>query len=217
MPPEVLEFASLLGFLDLQTHTINRMTPQNYIWFTYCRNQEGIHSVSGLPYSLMDLLSSVHMPGNDSMLLSWQIPDGAPAQQCLWKATRFAAILRTYQVQYAEQIIMFDPLVWNPTLSLEVLVDNIFVLVQQCLAFVPSEAASFKQTLIFPLVMAASQRAILTAPSREFICQTIEQLASERHFFLYQGILRIIRDFWDSEDATFEDSARRLDIELCLL
>src|SRR5690349_9897644 len=88
-----LEFLTLLGFLDLQTHILNRLTPQHHLWDRYCRGQEGVYRVSGLPYSLMDLLSGVHKSGVEDQLAAWTPPDGAPAQHLLWKATRFAGII----------------------------------------------------------------------------------------------------------------------------
>ncbi|KAF2829023.1 hypothetical protein CC86DRAFT_464740 [Ophiobolus disseminans] len=212
-----LEFLSLLGHLDLPTHTINRMTPQNHIWYSYCKDQQGIHTTSGLPYSLIDLLSSVHIPGIEVALVSWNVPNGVPVQQCLWKATRFAGTLSAYHVQRLQQSNDTSATPPSAMIVPEVLVANILTLVQQCVVAIPIESASFKQTLIYPLVMAASQRPCLDGASKSFICQTISQLASERSHFLYRGILRVIRGFWQGEDVTIEATARRLNIELCLL
>ena len=219
MQPDHVMFLSVLGHLDLQTHTLNRMTPQKYIWHTYCRGQLGVHGTSGLPYSLMDLLSSMHIPGTDIALMAWTAPLGEPAQQCLWKATRFAGMLSAYHVQRLLQPTgsVANTASASRTFKPGVLVNSILALLHQCLVFVASEPTSFKQTLIYPLVMAASQRHILDIASKAFICETIEQLASERNHFLYRGILRVVRDFWRSGDESLEDTAKRMDIELCLL
>lgn len=211
------EFLSLLGFLDLQTHTINRMTPQNYVWYTYCRGQHGVHRISGLPYSLMDLLSSVHLQGTEQNLLSWTPPPGAPAQQLLWKASRFAGILSVYELRLQSgSLSEVLPSSLGASLSPQVLVHNILGLIQQCVIFVPSESGQFKQTLTYPLVMAASQRSALAGSEKDFICQTIRDMASERNHFAYQGILGVVQEFWKSKDSTIEETARRLDVELPL-
>jgi hypothetical protein len=217
MAPQDFEFLSILGFLDLQTHTLNRMTRESYIWYTYCRGQSGVHWISGLPCSLMDLLSSVHIPGTESALLAWTVPSGTPAQQCLWKATRLAGILSVYRVQHLDR--SFDPASWTKSLSLSplALVNNILALIQQCLTFVPSESPQFKQTIIYPLAMAASRRAELSEPMMDFISRTIQHLGTLQYYWQYSGILRVTRDFWQSENETIEDTARRLDIEVCLL
>jgi hypothetical protein len=212
--PDMLEFASLLGYMDLQTHVLNRLMPPNHVWHTYCRGQTGIHSPSGLPFSLLDLLSSVHLPGTDAALWFWVVPNGAVAQRCVWKATRFAGIISYYRFPGSQDEPAGSS---NFTPSPGVLVRNILAMIQQCLVFVPTESASFKQTMMYPLVMAASRRVDLDRASKSFICQTIEQLASERNHFLYRGILRTVREFWQSQDETIEHSANRLGIELCLL
>lgn len=238
---KMLDFLSLLGFLDLQSHILNRVTPQNYVWYTFCRGQAGVNRVSGLPYSLMDLLAGIHAPGAAHALMGWSPPGGAPAQLLLWKATRFAGILSVYEFEGSRgsgvggsagsssastpsgslPSTVVTPAV--PDASAEalptpqVLVQNILPLIQQCLAFVPESAGSFKQTLIYPLVMAASQRAVLTASEKSFICDTIKGLASERNHFAYQGILGVIREFWASGDRCLEDTAKRLDVEIALL
>jgi hypothetical protein len=216
--PDMQTFLSLLGFLDLQSHTLNRMTRQNYLWYTYCRGQEGIYRISGIPYSLMDLLSSTHTAGAAQALLSWTPPSGVPAQLCLWKATRFAGILSAYEFELQNYLSPNLPsLSINAVLKPQVLVHNILGLIQQCLIFVPSESGQFKQTLIYPLVKAASQRYALTAADKEFICKTIQDLASERNHFAYQGVLGVVQEFWKSTDVSIEDTARRLEVELSML
>lgn len=215
---DLLEFLSLLGFLDLQSHILNRLTPQHYIWHTFCRGQQGVYRISGLPYSLMDLLAKIHTPGAEHELLSWTPPPGAPAQQLLWKATRFAGILSVYELQSKQGTLSTTP-TWsiNAPLTPQVLVQNILGLIQQCLVFVPSSSGQFKQTLIYPLVMVASQRSVLASADKEFICKTIRDLASERNYFAYQGILGLAQEFWRSDDRSIEDTALRLDLELALL
>lgn len=216
--PDTQEFLSLLGFLDLQSHTLNRMTPQNYLWYKYCRGQQGVHRISGLPYSLMDLLSSIHTPGAEQTLLSWTPPGGAPAQQLLWKATRFAGILSVYEFK-AQSSSSPETLsrTMNASLTPQVIVHNMLGLIQQCLIFLPSESGQFKQTLIYPLVMVASQRSVLAGAEKDFICQTIRDLASERNHFAYQGILGVVQEFWKSEDAMIVHTAKRLDVEISLV
>jgi hypothetical protein len=224
LKPHTLDFFSTMGYLDLQTHTINRMTPQHYLWDNYCREQKGVFRVSGLPFSLMDLLAAVHKSGVEQQLAAWIPPDGEPAQQLLWKATKFAGIISAYELK-SQKYTAADPefseysqlFTYDHIFKPEVLVSNILSLIHQCMDFVPEEQGQFKQTLIYPLVMAASQRDFITEPEREFVCTTISSLASERNKYAYDGILRVIRAFWDGDDRDIGETASGMNIELALV
>jgi hypothetical protein len=217
LPPQVLEFLSLLGYLDLQTHTLNRLTPGKLIWYTYCRGQQGIHFTSGLPYSLLDLLSASHMEHIEPILLAWILPPGTTAQQHLWKATRFAGMISTRRIQQGHGSSCSTTTTHVTSISNEALVNNILVSIQQCLEVVTEQSAQFKQTMIYPLVTAAALGNDLSVTSKNFIRVTIHNLASERNHVLYAGILDVINEFWEGEVATIEDTAQRRNVELCLL
>ena len=47
----------VLGVMDLPTFTVGRRTPYIGIWYRYCRDEEGIELVTGLPRSLLDIFS----------------------------------------------------------------------------------------------------------------------------------------------------------------
>lgn len=213
---DVLEFLSLLGYLDLQTHTLNRLTPNQYIWYTYCRGQQGIHTTSGLPYSLIDLLSASHLEHIEPALSIWTMPPGTVAQQHLWKATRLAGILsaRRSRQMHSLNYASMEP---GVQISNDIIINSIFVSIQQCLDVVTEQSAQFKQTLMYPLVTTAAFGHDLSMSSKDFIRVTIRNLASERNHVLYHGILEAIDDFWQSGDTTIEDTAQRREVELCLL
>ncbi|KAH7069138.1 hypothetical protein BKA63DRAFT_101842 [Paraphoma chrysanthemicola] len=216
LAPPVLEFMSLLGYLDLQTHTINRLTPKQYTWYTYCRGQQGIHTTSGLPFSLIDLLSASDVENCEPALLVWPIPPGTMAQQHLWEATRLAGILfarRSRQMPILSYALL-EPV---EIISNGAIINSIFVSIQRCIEVVTEQSAQFKQALMFPLVTAASFDYDLSIASKDFIRLTIGNLASERNHVLYKGILEAIDDFWQSGDTTIESTAQRREVELCLL
>ncbi|PVH91731.1 hypothetical protein DM02DRAFT_320578 [Periconia macrospinosa] len=212
---KALEFMSALGFLDLPTHTIGRKTMYHQIWHAYCRGQSGVDEVSGLPFSLLDLLSAIGDLEIEGALLSWQPEAGRSAQRCLWEATRFAGVLCVR----AKRAELHQSLPSNSTLGLstEYLVESVLSSVKRCLACIPPELSHFKQALLYPLVMAAAQRDVLSEPMKEHICQTIQDLASERNFFHYRGVWRVVCEYWAGADESIESTARRLDIELALV
>jgi hypothetical protein len=212
---KALEFISALGFLDLPTHTIGRKTMHHQIWHTYCRGQSGVDKVSGLPFPFLDLLSAVGDHEIEAALLSWQPKAGTSAQTCLWEATRFAGVLCVR----AKTTELHQSLPLNGTLGLrtEYLVDSVLSSIRQCLACIPHELSHFKQALLYPLVMAAARRDVLSEPMKKHICQAIQDLASERNFFHYRGVLRVVCEYWAGADESLESTARRLDIEFALV
>jgi hypothetical protein len=212
---DLRKFISLLGFLDLPSHTLNRKTSHQGLWYTYSRGQPGIDPVGGLPFSLLDLLASINIPGIEDAFLSWTKPYGEPTQRCLWEATRFAGILSVFDVS-RDRLGHKAFRSRDERLSAQSLVGNILSYVRQSLACVPPELSHFKQALLYPLVLAASQRDVLGIAARDFICETIQNLASERNFYHYRGVLRVIREHWSSDAEYIEDTVRKMDIELAL-
>lgn len=213
---ECEDFLRALGSLELPSHILNRKTQHYHFWSQYCRGGTGVEEGCGLPCSLIDLLSQLGNPSTTDALLSWQAPEGELAQICSWDATRFAAIIRAFEDSKTDQGLDVATWLMCKGISLQDLVDSVLTCVQECLPRVPPELGHFKQTLLFPLVMAASQRNLLSAEAKDFICQTIQHEASERNYYHYLGVVRIIQAHWANDAETIEETARRMDIELGL-
>lgn len=60
---------------------------------------------------------------------------------------------------------------------------------------------------MYPLVMAASQCAVLSPTTESFISRTIGERASERNRYLYDEILRVVKGFWRGENKKIGDTA----------
>ncbi|KAJ4303437.1 hypothetical protein N0V90_002331 [Kalmusia sp. IMI 367209] len=211
-----LELLHALGTTELPTHILNRKTQHHHFWYQYCRGGIGIEEGCGLPCSLLDLLSQLGNPSMTDALLSWQAPEGDLAQIYSWDATRFAAIIRAFEDSKPTQDLDVAAWLMYRGISLQDLVDSVLACIRQCLPSVPPELGHFKQTLLFPLVMAASQRTLLSVEAKDFIYQTLQHEASERNYFHYQGVVRIIQAHWNNDADTIEETARRMDVELCL-
>jgi hypothetical protein len=211
---ELLKFVSTLGFLDLPSHCLNRKTGIRHVWHTYCQGQSGVNEVSALPFSLMDLLSRIDEAGIENALFHWPLPEGELAQRYLWETTRFAAILCAFERRKPAEMLIS---VSGTDMSRPLLTENILSLIRKCLASVPPELSHFRQALLFPLTMAAAQRDLLDHRAKDFIYRTIHELASERNFYHYEGVLSVVSEFWAGQDDTIEQTIRRMDIELALV
>ncbi|KAH7139059.1 hypothetical protein B0J11DRAFT_34192 [Dendryphion nanum] len=213
---QLLVFVSLLGFLDLPSHCLNRQTASRQLWKTHCLGQDGVHIISGLPFSLLDLISRVDVSDVELLFMEWIVPDGEPAQQSLWEATRYAGILSAVETARAKGRILF-PVAQSAGVDLKDVVHKVLCAVRQCLSCVSPELSHFKQALLYPLIMAASQPIVLDNNAREFICQTMNELACEINHSYYKGALSIIFEFWKGGDQSLEHTAQRLDTELALV
>ncbi|CAG7556455.1 unnamed protein product [Fusarium equiseti] len=57
--PERQQYLEILGGLDMNVWIVGRQSPPLHIWANYCLNGQGIEEVTGLPRSLLDLISLV--------------------------------------------------------------------------------------------------------------------------------------------------------------
>ncbi|KAK2747758.1 hypothetical protein FQN57_001788 [Myotisia sp. PD_48] len=64
-----------VGFFDLPTHVLGRKSQPLNIWRDYCRGKTGIESQSGIPHSLLDLLSTIAEPGIEAKFWTWSWKD----------------------------------------------------------------------------------------------------------------------------------------------
>lgn len=206
----------MLASYDIPVYILNRKTPYHRLWAQYNLGMPGVEEECGLPCSLVDLLAQLDQPNTVEALFNWQVHEGHIVQRCSWDATRYAAIIRAIEDSKAANELDTAISLLARGSSLIGVVQSLLGLVNQCLLNMLPPMSHFKQTLMFPLVMAASQREHLSECAKNFICSTIESLAAEGNCYLRQGILRVIREHWTNDADTIEETARRLDIELAM-
>jgi hypothetical protein len=210
------DILTMLASFDLPAYILNRKTPHHRLWAQYNLGLPGTEEESGLPCSLVDLLAQLDDPNTMDALFEWQVPEGNLMQIYSWDATRYAAIVRALEDFKAANELDTATSLLSRGASLGDLVHSLISLVQQCLLHAPAESNHFKQTLVFPLVMAASQRNHLSVQAKEFISCTIQSLAVEGNYHLRQGVLKLIREHWANDADTIEETACRLDMELAM-
>lgn len=97
-PPVANHLLEAVGLLDIPFFTLNRITPSLEIWKSYVQphKHSGIEQVSGIPYSLMNLLANMDSTTIEQDLLQWPGELGDEfAQIHLWEAFRLAGILHS--------------------------------------------------------------------------------------------------------------------------
>ncbi|PSN61658.1 hypothetical protein BS50DRAFT_680621 [Corynespora cassiicola Philippines] len=213
---EMQETLTMLGCFEIPAYILNRKTRYHRLWVQHCLGQSGVEEGCGIPCSLLDLMAQLDVPGTTDALFMWQPPLGEMAQIYSWDATRYASILRALEDSKQDGQLDIATSLLQRGVSLGEVVQSLLSSVQQCLPYVLPELSHFKQTLIFPLVMAASQRNVLSEDAKEFICSTLQNLSMEVNYYHHQGILRIIKEHWANDADTIEETTRRLDIELAM-
>ncbi|KAG5980475.1 hypothetical protein E4U55_003988 [Claviceps digitariae] len=93
----------VLGYLDLPGFAVGRQNPSIGVWRRHCREPgylcrppqfDSVEFVSGLPRSLLDLLSAIDgMEISEEDLWDWPGAPGSLTQCHLWEAYRLAAII----------------------------------------------------------------------------------------------------------------------------
>lgn len=161
------DIVDTIGFLDLPTHILGRQSKTLNIWHDYCRGKSGIESVSGLPYSLVDLFSTITAPDIEMQFLTWTGAgiQAKPVQRRAWDAIRFAGILCARQHRQVAAL-PYQHAVGPPT---ETLVQAIVDCLRDLLQTSRDEACSFLNLLLFPAFIAGTQCHVLSVPQRTCI------------------------------------------------
>lgn len=210
------ELVQALGSFDLPAYVLNRKTKCHKLWAKHSLGLPGIEEDTGIPCSLVDLLAQLDVASTTDALFDWQLPPGEPAQVYAWDATRYAAIVRALEDSKSSKDLDIASALLSRGVTLRELARLILEKVHQSITHLPPDFGHFKQTLVFPLVMAASQKKHLDDTSKEFIVSTLQTLSMECSYNLRRGILNLVQDHWRNDADTIEDTARRLDIEVAL-
>lgn len=219
----------LIGILDLPAYILGRQTDNLHIWYNHCRFQSGIEEVTGVPYSLVDLLSSVMEPDIEDRLLQWPGEPGEPTQCKTWNAIRYAGIITAKDYQADRALIQeqnSDPLLENQSLpllgrdaSLVSAVRNIILILHELKVELGDECSSLWYSLLYPLVAAGSQPWALSASDKDFISECLSEMAcgsldSEPY---YKGVATVLHELWvNGNSRSIQRVTKDLDLELGL-
>ncbi|KAF2624452.1 hypothetical protein BU25DRAFT_161441 [Macroventuria anomochaeta] len=189
----IKDYTSFMGILDLPTHILGRKTINRNIWYTHCRLRDGIDVVTGLPCSLIDLLSAINQPYVVPMLMNWRIEEGTKKQQQIWDANRHAAI-----------IVGLNP--GSIGQGVNTHVRQAVTLLRELKGEISDEFSQVRQALLFPLVITGSQSLSLSDDDKLFIMECISDLAdgSLEHNLYYCGAGQILQELW------YNDAGRSL-------
>ncbi|KAG6103650.1 hypothetical protein E4U31_002642 [Claviceps sp. LM219 group G6] len=124
-PPFRKHLIEVLGYLDLPGFAVGRQNPSIGVWRRHCREPgylcrppqvDSVEFVSGLPRSLLDLLSAIDgMEITEEDLWDWPGSPGSLTQCHLWEAYRLAGIISLRHPQLYTPIQISDPLPSSPS------------------------------------------------------------------------------------------------------
>lgn len=183
----------VVGLLDFPTVTIGAIDSKHRIWsrFVAPHGRSGIEPTSGLPRTLLDLLSKIDRPevSIEMELLLWPSERGdSYAQHHFWEAWRCAGILNSRSLhrpraEYpdTEAILMK---IFASIEALQNIPDNLF---QQAL----------KNSIAYPLFV-SSLHARETSRDRAFVIQRWQCLLNERAFSGASAAFSILQQVWQS-------------------
>ncbi|KAG6026893.1 hypothetical protein E4U19_002349 [Claviceps sp. Clav32 group G5] len=118
-PPFRKHLIEVLGYLDLPGFAVGRQNPSIGVWRRHCREPgylcrppqvDSVEFVSGLPRSLLDLLSAIDgMEITEEDLWDWPGSPGSLTQCHLWEAYRLAGIISLRHPQLYTPIQLSEP------------------------------------------------------------------------------------------------------------
>lgn len=214
---EMRDLIGLVGILDLPTHTIGRKTPHLRIWKENCCNRSGIEDVTGLPYSLIDLLASIAELGTEERLWEWQSASRDQTQKMIWQTAQYAGILAARALRREDTSGSQHDVQEGIRPSTATIQRTLLWFLQRLRTEMSDKFFTGRQALLFPLVVAGSQYPLLANEDRSFIRESMDALAdgtlaSDQY---YGTTFRALQEFWASDgQKSFDQTVRDLDLEL---
>lgn len=150
------QLVEVIALLDMYTFTINRIAPSLNLWMQYVsvHYPTGIEEISGLPYSLLSILSNVKLDDTEEKLMSWLGErSDVFAQQHMWEAVRLAGILHSRELQQLNNAAQNSG--QSTQISKEVLIAKLFASIQALTVCAHSSDRPFAHTLLYPLFLGA--------------------------------------------------------------
>jgi hypothetical protein len=208
------DIVTLMGVLDLPTHSLGRRGKPLHLWYKHCRNEHGIDETTGLPCSLLHELASVLEPDIEDRLLQWPGWPGDSTTCMMWDATRYAGAImaREYRKHHDLPVNQDSHLV---AMSVHMVMASLREL-RTCM---DGDIWSYSNGLLFPLVAAGSQAQLLTFDDQAFIKDCIIALSggSLSNWPYYQAVLTALQTFWATAgQKSLEEVTRDLGLELGL-
>lgn len=202
----IKRYTAFVGILNLPIHTLGRKTKARGIWYHHCRFQHGIDSVTGLPYSLIDLLSAIHQPDVAQLLSDWILRQGAVTQQQVWEATRQAALIIVLRLHQPDKLGCTH-------------FQRLLNLLHDLSAEMSNHSSQARQALLFPLFIAGSGPLTVTEFDKTFIVERITQLVdgSLETCPCYNGAVGILAEVGKhGNERSLEQVAQDLGLEQSL-
>jgi hypothetical protein len=188
------ETVSLIGVLDLPTHILGRQNKHLHVWYNYCQNKPGIEEITGLPRTLIDILSSVMHTGVEERLLQWtphasEVSDASDGVLCkVWDTVRYAAMVAARD---------FAPSYVSPTLLCESAVHYVLLHLRELEPVIKDRMIAARRALLFPLVAAGSVPALLTAQDKSFIAASISDLSDGDGDLYHHQVILTLGEYWE--------------------
>ena len=188
------DYVLFIGMLDLPTHSLGRRTDCLKMWHRNCRFRCGIEDSSGLPCSLVDLLSSVMEPEVEMQLSSWPGEYGTVEQCQLWDLTRYAGIITAHN--YRSKCGLAGKNGSNELVAFAV--RHIITTTRQIRERLGHLSYDSWSGLLYPLVAAGSQPFHLSVTDKSLIIASIEDLpnGSLEHNPYYGKVVSALHEFW---------------------
>jgi hypothetical protein len=184
------------------------------MWKKHCMGQKGVEEVTGLPCSLIDLLSCAMDPGIEDRLLQWPGEFGEPVMCKIWEATQYAGLIMARELQ-SNQGSPSSPCVQ----STESVVQHVLLLMRDLRLRMDVDTFAATEAHLFPLVAAGSQSRALSLDDRVFIRECIVALSdnSLNNHPYYKGAMLALETYWASDGVKSLDVVTRdLGLELGL-
>jgi hypothetical protein len=186
----------LIGVLDLPTHILGRQNEHMHVWYNHCRNQPGIEEITGLPCTLIDVLSSIMHPGVEERLLQWtpvasevsEAGDGSDGTLFkIWDTVRYASIIAARD---------FAPCYVPPTLLCESAVHYVLLRLRELEPVIKDSTFAARRALLLPLAAAGSVPALLTAQDKDYIVASISDLSDGDGDLYHQRVILTLNEYW---------------------
>jgi hypothetical protein len=190
---------SLIGILDLPTHILGRQNEQLHVWNSYCQFQPGVEEISGLPCSLIDILSAIMQPGVEERLLQWKPDTNDVTMYKIWDTARYAGIISARDFGPCYETATAEDSPPPMTLLYESAVHYVLLGLRELDAAMKDKNLAGRRALFFPLVAAASASAFLTSYDKAFIVQSINALADGDGDLYHAHMIHTLTAYWATD------------------
>ncbi|KAH8649978.1 hypothetical protein BX600DRAFT_473903 [Xylariales sp. PMI_506] len=217
----------VIALLDMPHANLNSTCPSQHLWRTYVAplKKQAVEEVSGLPYSLINILADLDVPNIEIALLQW------PGEHCqdliqvhFWESFRSAGILHARALQLrrkanscSEHLVPRTPtshLNTNPSPSDDIMVSRTFAAIQAIMQ-TNSPSVGGGQPLDTAYLYPAFIAGLYTkegSRERAFALETFRALVSKTRCHRHEIIMDVMAEVWQRRMK--DDSAHSSVIDL---